>query len=193
MNTAIDDTKDVLTEWDNYAYDTPQYDNHKNTQETQHFPNSTDLLSTQALLQQINILNKKLHQAQEQITLEQTEKQNSIKLLKTKVNEIQNLHQKIKQMNDNIKAQQEHLGIEQNNFKTAKSKILFLINKLREAEKIIQSKNKIIHDLNNEHEETKRRAKILIEEFYKDKFSEDPMIQQFATFDEEFDGCFQEM
>jgi chromosome segregation ATPase len=181
MNNTTDDANPILTEWDNFEYNSIPIKNIS----PNITPNATDLLSTQALIQQINILNKKLHQSQEIITKERTEKQNTIKLLKTKVNEINNLHTKFNQMNENIKCRQEHIAIEQNNYKNAKNKIAYLITKLREAEKIIQQKNKAIHDLKIDHEESMRRAKILIEEFYQDKFFEEPVYQEFDEIHED--------
>ena len=181
MNNSIDDSNQILTEWDNFEYNSPITNNIPSNITA----NATDLLSTQALIQQINALNKKLHLAQEIITRERVEKQNSIKLLKTKVNEIHNLHIKFNQMNENIKCRQEHIAIEQNNYKTAKNKITFLVTKLQEAEKIVQQKNKTIHDLKIEHEESMRRAKIIIEEFYRDKFFEEPLYQEFDEIQED--------
>ena len=176
MNNTINDTKQILDEWDNFEYSELA----TNKQCSGTVTNTADLISTQALMQQISTLNKKLYQAQELITKERTEKQNTIKLLKIKINEIHSLHTKFKQMSDNIKCRQEHIAIEQNNYKSAKNKIAYLITKLQEAEKIIQQKNKTIYNLKTEHEESMRRAKILIEEFYQHKLLEGAVNQEFA-------------
>ncbi len=187
MNNQIDNGNSILTEWDNFEYKPSITENWRELSELEpKLPNQTtstyedldDSFITPAknnktLKEQVDSLSTKLLQAYNIIKKERAEKQNTVKLLKAKLHELQSLHFKINKMNENIKCCQEHIAIERNNYKTTENKMTYITSKLQAAEKTISQKDKIIQNLKVEHEESMRRTKMLIEEFYRYKFLEE--------------------
>ena len=122
---------------------------------------------------QADVLLAKLQEAYQVIKKERQDKQKILLLLKDKLAETKTLHFKINKMHENIKCCQEHISIERDNHQASKNKITYVVEKLQAAEQTIQQQNKTIQTLKAEHEESMRKTKLLIEEFYRYKFLEE--------------------
>lgn len=134
---------------------------------------SYNAMTETQLKNQINALLAKLKQSYHVIKSERAEKQNTVTLLKEKLHEINNLHNKINTMNETIRCCQEHITINCENYHVIKNKMAYLTTQLQAAEKALNQKDTVIQNLKTDHEESMRKAKMLIDEFYQHKFLAD--------------------